>query len=96
MSRTRWRAGDSWWREAILLEAGLSEQQGKRRATELIQAIIGSSTGARAYHNLLLAAEAVRDVGQARLEGNLAGEIQRRLRGAFETPLRKGPATCRR
>ncbi len=42
------------------------------------------------YHNLVLAAEAVRDVGQARLEGDLAGEIQRRLRRAFESPLRKG------
>ena len=38
----------------------------------------------------MLAAEALRDVGPARVEGDLSGEIQRRLREAFETPLRKG------
>ena len=84
------RLGDSWWREVILLEAGYLSTQGKRRATELIQAIMDHPQEPEQYHNLVLAAEAVRDVGQARLEGDLPGEIQTRLRRAFQTPLRKG------
>ncbi len=84
------RLGDSWWREVILLEAGYLSTQGKRRPTELIRAIMEHKPEPEPYHNLVLAAEAVRDVGQARTEGDLAGEIQGRLRKAFETPLRKG------
>jgi len=84
------RLGDSWWREVVLLEAGYLSTQGKRRATELIRAIMEHKEEPEPYHNLVLAAEAVRDVGQARTEGDLAGEIQTRLRKTFETPLRKG------
>ncbi|MGC9396713.1 MAG: SUMF1/EgtB/PvdO family nonheme iron enzyme [Anaerolineae bacterium] len=84
------RMGDSWWREVVLLEAGYLSTQGKRRATELIRAIMEHQEEPEPYHNLVLAAEAVRDVGQARTEGDLAGEIQGRLRKAFETPLKKG------
>ncbi len=84
------RLGDSWWREVVLLEAGYLSTQGKRRATELIRAIMEHKPEPEPYHNLVLAAEAVRDVGQARTEGDLAGEIQARLRKAFETPLKKG------
>lgn len=84
------RLGDSWWREVVLLEAGYLSTQGKRRATELIRAIMEHKEEPEPYHNLVLAAEAVRDVGQARTEGDLAGEIQARLRKAFKTPLRKG------
>jgi len=84
------RLGDSWWREVVLLEAGYLSTQGKRRATELIRAIMNHPQEPELYYNLVLAAEAVRDVGQARTEGDLAGEIQGRLRKAFETPLKKG------
>ena len=84
------RVGDSWWREVILLEAGYLSTQGKRRATELIRAIMEHQEEPEPYHNLVLAAEAVRDVGPARTTGDLAGAIQARLRQAFETPLRKG------
>jgi len=84
------RLGDSWWREVALLEAGYLSTQGKRRATELIRAVMEHKEEPEPYHNLVLAAEAVRDVGQARTEGDLAGEIQGRLRQAFATPLRKG------
>ncbi len=84
------RLGDSWWREVILLEAGYLSTQGKRRATELIRASMEHQKEPEPYHNLVLAAEALRDVGQARVEGDLGGEIQRRLRQAFETPLKKG------
>ncbi len=84
------RMGDSWWREVVLLEAGCLSTQGKRRATELIRAMMEYRQEPEPYHNLILAAEAVRDVGQVRTEGDLAGEIQTRLRKTFETPLRKG------
>ncbi len=84
------RIGDSWWREVVLLEAGYLSTQGKRRVTELLRAIMEQQTEPVPYHNLVLAAEAVRDVGLARTDGDLAGEIQHRLRQAFEMPLRKG------
>jgi formylglycine-generating enzyme required for sulfatase activity len=93
------RAGDSWWREVILLEAGYLSTQGKRRVTELIRAIMEHDREPEPYHNLVLAAEALHDVGQARTEGNLANEIQTRLQQAFETPLHKGnnlPALIKR
>ncbi|HOU13056.1 MAG TPA: SUMF1/EgtB/PvdO family nonheme iron enzyme [Anaerolineae bacterium] len=90
VSYTLARLGDSWWREVVLLEAGYLSTQGKRRATELIRAIMEHQPEPEPYHNLVLAAEAVRDVGQARTEGDLAGEIQAHLRKAFETPLKKG------
>jgi formylglycine-generating enzyme required for sulfatase activity len=81
---------DSWWREVILLEAGYLSTQGKRRVTELVRAIMDCEEEPAPYHNLMLAAEAMRDVGPARTVGDLGGEIQRRLRGVFEVPLRKG------
>jgi formylglycine-generating enzyme required for sulfatase activity len=81
--------GDSWWREVILLEAGYLSTQGKRRVTALIQAIMDCRKEPQPYYNLVLAAEALRDVGPARVEGDLWGEVQRRLRREFERPLRQ-------
>jgi formylglycine-generating enzyme required for sulfatase activity len=83
------RLGDSWWREAILLEAGYLSTQGKRRATALIQAIMDCQDEPEPYYNLVLAAECLRDVGPARVEGDLWGEVGRRLRREFERPLRQ-------
>ena len=42
---------------------------------------------AEPYHNLTLAAEALHDVGAARTEGDLFGEVQRRLHAVFAEPL---------
>ncbi|HEY89055.1 MAG TPA: hypothetical protein G4N98_04880 [Thermoflexia bacterium] len=81
------RVGDSWWREVVLLEAGYLSTQGQRRATELIQAIMEHAEEPEPYHNLVLAAEALRDVGPVCVEGDLRGEIQRRLQQEFEQPL---------
>jgi len=83
------RLGHGWWREAILLEAGYLSTQGKQRVTALIQAIVEHKEEPEPYHNLVLAAEALRDVGPARVEGDLWGEVQRRLRREFERPLRQ-------
>ncbi len=84
------RLGDSAWREVILLEAGYLSTQGKRRVTELIRAISDCPTEPELYHNLTLAAEALRDVGPARVLGDLGGQIQKRLREVFAEPLRRG------
>jgi formylglycine-generating enzyme required for sulfatase activity len=82
------RLGDSWWREVILLEVGYLSTQGKRRTTALIRAIMDCEEEPELYHNLVLAAQALRDVGPARVEGDLWEEVQLRLRKEFETPLR--------
>ena len=84
------RLADSWWREVILLEAGYLSTQGKRRGTALIEAIMDYPDEPALFHNLVLAAECVRDVGAARIEGDLAGQIQQRIRREFERPLKKG------
>jgi len=83
------RLGDSWWREVILLEAGYLGTQGKERATALVRAIMDCMQEPQPYHNLVLAAEALRDLGPARTEGGLGTEVQRRLRKEFATPLRR-------
>ena len=83
------RLDDSWWREVVLLEAGYLSTQGKRRVTMLLQAVIDHKDEPEMYYNLVLAAEALRDVGPARVEGDLWGEVQHRLRREFERPLRQ-------
>ncbi|MEN8691715.1 MAG: SUMF1/EgtB/PvdO family nonheme iron enzyme, partial [Desulfobacterales bacterium] len=83
------RSADSWWREVTLLEAGYLSTQGKRRVSALIQALMNHSKEPEPYHNLVLAAECLRDVGLARVEGDLWQEVQRRLRLEFERPLRQ-------
>lgn len=83
------RLADSWWREVILLEAGYLSTQGKRRGTALIKAIMEHPKESVLFHNLVLAAECVRDVGTARIEGDLATEIQQRIRREFAQPLKK-------
>ncbi len=75
---------DAWWREVILLEAGYFSTQGPERTTKLIRAIAELSEEAEAYHNLVLAAECLRDVGEGRVQGNLASEVQKRLRADLE------------
>ncbi len=81
------RLGDSWWREVILLEVGYLSTQGKKRVTELIRAIMEYGKEPEPYYNFILAAEAIRDVGILRLDGDLDSEIRRRLQKNFETPL---------
>ncbi len=83
------RLGDSWWREVVLLEAGFLSMQGKQRVTALIRAMMDHEEEPEPYHNLVLAAEALRDAGPARVEGDLWGEVQQRLRREFDRPLRR-------
>ena len=75
---------DAWWREVILLEAGYFSTQGPERTTKLIRAIADLKEEQEPYHNLVLAAECLRDVGEGRVQGALANEVQQRLRADLE------------
>jgi formylglycine-generating enzyme required for sulfatase activity/energy-coupling factor transporter ATP-binding protein EcfA2 len=83
------RAADPWWREVILLQAGYLSLQSKERTTRLIRAIADAQEEPVLYHNLLLAAECLRDVGENRVEGGLEAEMRQKLWREFERPLRQ-------
>ncbi|MCP4543647.1 MAG: SUMF1/EgtB/PvdO family nonheme iron enzyme [Chloroflexi bacterium] len=83
------RVGVPWWREVFLLEAGYLSGRSRERTTRLIRAIADHKEEPEPYHNLVLAAEALRDIGVGRVEGDLLGQIQRRLRADLELDLRK-------
>ena len=80
------RTADSWWRELILLEAGYLSTQSRERTTRLVKAIADSREEPEPYHNLVLAAECLQDVGSSRVEGELEKDVQRRLRSGVEAP----------
>ena len=77
---------DNWWREVILLEAGFLSTQSKEKTTALIQAIANRKQEPEPYHNLVLAAECLRDVGSKRVLGDVAKTVRQRLRREIETP----------
>lgn len=83
---------DAWWREVILLEAGYLSNGGARRVSALIRAIMDADpkTEPEPHHHLLLAAECLFDVGAARVEGDLLGEAQKRLKKQADAPFKKG------
>ncbi|MBM4430744.1 MAG: NACHT domain-containing protein, partial [Chloroflexi bacterium] len=84
------RMGDPWWREVILLVAGHLSTHSRQRTTRLIQAIASQKQEPEPYHNLVLAAECLRDVGAGRVEGNLHEEVPTRLRQELHTPPPRG------
>ena len=84
------RCPDAWWREAILLEAGYLSTQSKERTTRLIRAIADARTEPEPYHNLVLAAECLRDAGANRILGDLEGELRGRLKRELEAPVSRG------
>ncbi len=81
------RVEDSWWREVVLLEVGYLGKQGKQRANELIRAIMNQPKEPEPFYNLILAAEAIRDIGPVYVDIELQKEIQQRLRDEFKRPL---------
>jgi formylglycine-generating enzyme required for sulfatase activity len=83
---------DAWWREVILLEAGYLSNGGSRRLSALIRAVMDADpkTESEPHHHLLLAAECLFDVGAARVEGDLLGEAQKRLKKQADAPFKKG------
>ena len=78
------RCGEAWWREVILLTAGSLSVE---RVTKLIRAIADRKKEPVAYHNLVLAAECLRDVGPNRVEGDLQTQIQARLYKNLNSPM---------
>jgi formylglycine-generating enzyme required for sulfatase activity len=82
---------DDWWREVILLQAGHLSTWSKDQTTRLIRAIVDQKEEPAPYHNLVLAAECLRDVGAGRVIGDLEADIRRRLRAELETPAPRGP-----
>ncbi|MDX9993271.1 MAG: SUMF1/EgtB/PvdO family nonheme iron enzyme [Anaerolineales bacterium] len=81
-----------WWREVILLQAGYVSGQGPSRVSKLIQSIMDADpkTEPEPHHHLLLAAECLFDVGNARVEGDLLGQVRLRLQKQADAPLKKG------
>jgi formylglycine-generating enzyme required for sulfatase activity/energy-coupling factor transporter ATP-binding protein EcfA2 len=75
---------DPWWREVLLLEAGYLSMQSCERATRLVRAIAECRDASEPYHNLVLAAEMLRDIGEGRVAGDLASWVQRQLRADIE------------
>ncbi|MEA3278293.1 MAG: SUMF1/EgtB/PvdO family nonheme iron enzyme [Pseudomonadota bacterium] len=81
------RTVDPWWREVILLEAGYLSTQSKERTTRLVSAIAQQrSPKGDPYHNLVLAAECLRDLGVSRVQGALEHDVLDRLRQEVEAP----------
>ena len=78
------KLGDAWWREALFLAPGSTES--KRRASQLIRAILEAEAVGDRHEHLVLAAECVLDVGEVRVEGDLLGEVKRRLKREAEAP----------
>ena len=78
------KLGDPWWREALFMASGSTES--KRRASQLIRALIDAQAGGERHEHLVLAAECVLDVGEVRVEGDLLGDIKRRLQREAEAP----------
>jgi len=89
LSYTIEKVGDPWWREVILLEAGCLSTQGRRRVSELIRAILHSDqrSSGISFSSLILAAECVYDVGNARLETGLLQEIKEQLLKEINTTI---------
>ncbi len=79
------RVAVPWWREVILLEAGYLSTQSMERTTRLVRAIAGLKEEPEPYHNLVLAADCLRDVGSNRVQGDLEGEVKQRLRQGLES-----------
>jgi formylglycine-generating enzyme required for sulfatase activity/energy-coupling factor transporter ATP-binding protein EcfA2 len=82
------RVPEPWWREVILLQAGYLSLQGKERTTSLVRAIAERKEEPEPYHNLVLAAECLRDVGGNRVQGDLENEVRRRLRADIEIDIK--------
>ena len=78
---------DPGWREAILLVAGYLSTKQSAKVTRLIRAIAEWPDEPELFHNLVLAAECIRDVGPNRVESSLADGLRQKLRAELERPL---------
>ncbi len=81
---------DPWWREVILLEAGILGDLSKNKTTRMIRAIADAIREPEPYHNLVLAAECLRDAGASRVIGDLEASLRERLQRELEAPVARG------
>jgi len=70
---------DTWWREIIVLEAGILGTWSKRRVSALIRAIMELTDEPEPFHNLKLANQCLLDVGRQRILDPLWEQIQTQL-----------------
>jgi formylglycine-generating enzyme required for sulfatase activity/energy-coupling factor transporter ATP-binding protein EcfA2 len=91
MEYTLQHLGEPFWRETILLIAGYLSIKKISKATRLMRAIADHPTEPEPFHNFVLAAECLRDVGPGRVEGDLVGELRQRLQNELGKPLPRRP-----
>jgi formylglycine-generating enzyme required for sulfatase activity len=83
-------SADPFWREVISLEAGYLSTKNQAKTTSLIKSIVEARQEPEPFHNLVLAAECMRDVGPTRVEADLASRLTQRLQQELERPIRPG------
>jgi hypothetical protein len=82
---------EPFWREVILLTAGYLSTRSRAKATQLIASIAKAPNEPELFHNLVLTAECIRDVGAARVEGELLTTLNQPLRTGLEQPIPDRP-----
>lgn len=83
--------GEESWREVILLLAGcLTANNSTARPAHLIQAIMQKKQEPAPYHNLVLAAECLRDVGSGNVDGHLEDDLRKELQHELDMPVERG------
>jgi formylglycine-generating enzyme required for sulfatase activity len=78
---------DPFWREVVLLETGYLSTKNQAKTTQLIKVIADARREPELFHNLVLAAECMRDVGVTRVEGNLAAGLTQKLQQELESAI---------
>ncbi len=91
MDYTLQHLAEPFWRETILLIAGYLSIKKVAKATRLVRAIANHPEEPEPFHNFVLAAECLRDIGPGRIEGDLVGELRQRLQSELEKPLPARP-----
>ncbi|MGE0821729.1 MAG: NACHT domain-containing NTPase [Candidatus Binatia bacterium] len=70
---------DPFWREVILLEAGVLSTRNPEKTDRLIRAIVEAPKEPELFHNVILAAECIHDVGTNRVAGDLQATLTTQL-----------------
>jgi formylglycine-generating enzyme required for sulfatase activity len=85
-------SADPFWREVILLTAGYLSTKSRAKVTQLIAAIAKAPNEPELFHNLVLAAECIRDVGPQRVGGELLTALIQQLRAELDKPIPERPS----
>lgn len=76
--------GEAFWREVILLETGYLSTKNMDKASRLIRAIADCKKEPELFHNRVLAAECIRDLGESRIDRKLIEKVIESLREELE------------